>query len=82
LAQQPSRPQEHDKEHLPQWPFDHVRHPSKGWNDDLVREGFAECDNSAIQSMASVSNENWIEESAYRQKDRDNISLKIEPEFT
>ena len=39
------------------------RHPSKGWNDDLVREGFAECDNSAIQGMASVSNENWIDES-------------------
>ena len=51
------------------------RHPSKGWTDDLVREGFAECDNSAIQSMASVWNENWIEESAYRQKDRDNMSL-------
>jgi hypothetical protein len=27
------------------------RHPSKGWNDDLVREGFAECDNPAIQNI-------------------------------
>ena len=51
------------------------RHLSNGWNDDAVRQGFAECDNPAIQSVASVSNENWIEESAYRQKDRDNISL-------
>ena len=51
-------------------------HLSNGWNDDAVRQGFAECDNPAIQSVASVSNENWIEESAYRQKDRDNISLR------
>ena len=55
------------------------RHLSNGWNDDAVRQGFAECDNPAIQSVASVSNENWIEESAYRQKDRDNI--EIEPDF-
>ena len=56
------------------------RHLSNGWNDDAVRQGFAECDNPAIQSVASVSNENCIEESAYRQKDRDNI--EIEPDFS
>jgi len=56
------------------------RHLSNGWNDDAVRQGFAECDNPAIQRVASVSNENWIEESAYRQKDRDNI--EIEPDFS
>ena len=55
------------------------RQSSKGAYYDAVREGFAECDNPAIQSVASVSNENWIEESAYRQKDRDNI--EIEPDF-
>jgi hypothetical protein len=32
-----------------------------------------------LKSLASASNENWIEESAYRQKDRDNI--EIEPDF-
>jgi hypothetical protein len=29
----------------------------------------AGCDNPAVQSVGSASNENWIEESAYRQKD-------------
>jgi hypothetical protein len=42
------------------------------WN--AVRKGFAGCDNPAIQSVASASNENWIEESAYRQKDSDNVT--------
>src|ERR1700732_3859028 len=41
------------------------------WN--AVRKGFAGCDNPAIQSVAPASIENWIEESPYRQKDRDNM---------
>ena len=56
-------------------------HLSKGWNDDDVRQGFAECDDPAIQSVASDSNQNRIEESADRQKDRDNISLTDQPSF-
>ena len=49
------------------------RHTSRGYY-DVVREGATGCDNTAIQSVASASNENWIEESVYRQKDRDNIT--------
>jgi hypothetical protein len=48
------------------------RDASKRGYYDAVREEFAGCDNPTIQSVASASNENWIEESAYRQKDRDN----------
>jgi hypothetical protein len=48
-------------------------HTSKAGYWNAVREGFAGCDNPAVQSVASASNENWIEESAYRQKDSDSI---------
>jgi hypothetical protein len=49
------------------------RRPSKAGYRNAVRKGLAGCDNPAIQSVAPASNENWIEESAYRQKDSDNI---------
>ena len=49
-------------------------HPSKAGYWNALRKGSAECDNSAIQSVAPASNENWIEESAYRQKVRDKIN--------
>ena len=48
------------------------RHLSKGWNGDAARREFAQCYYPAIPNVASVSNENCIEESAYRQKDHDN----------
>jgi hypothetical protein len=54
-----------------------ARHLSEGWNDDAVRRGFAKCDYPAIPSVASVSNEKWIEESAHRQKDRDNFAESL-----
>ena len=50
------------------------RHTFKGGYYDAVREGATGCDNTAIQRVAAASNENWIEESAHRQKDRDNIT--------
>jgi len=58
------------------------RQSSKGASYDALREGFAECDNPAIQSVASASNENWIKEAADRQKDRDNISFAIKKGWT
>jgi hypothetical protein len=44
---------------------------------NVVRQGSAECDNPAIQSVASASNENWIEESAFRQKACSRCSLTL-----
>ncbi len=40
-------------------------------SDEVARKGFTRCDDPAIQNVAAASNENWVKESADRQKSRD-----------